>query len=418
MPGIQAKILAGKSAITNTRSNIEKKMEATLASLHRLNASALVNPQIDHHISSFRESLVDIILSKDEVNQSKKMDENGVKLSIQKHWKQLYHNYCILNWTFKNNDERIIYNPVLSVRISNHHIQCFQRIFVHKSHTFSIEDEFQKQINPKENFTIIVSFEIPEFFCEILAVDGILSWYVGTSAEFENELYLPLKEKILTQQQMCLQTSISSDEIFNSKLKDISTYEDLISIKILQQRIVFIIFSLVTDLCKFEDLVMSSSYAANHLLLLLSSDTKILVFNKAEGPLYGTHIAFKTVNETSIEVEVYARNEKEIALVEKYLYQILPSDILILANGISTNESIQLKQQAVCCMKDELDLLLSMLNIHNVQEPVEKYGVQPGSVIISKENFLRIRKVLLKKECRTDNIMQILSRINFFRKIE
>ncbi|GBM54235.1 hypothetical protein AVEN_213716-1 [Araneus ventricosus] len=367
--------------------------------------------------NSFRESLVDIILSKDEVNRSSKDDENNVKLGIQKHWKQLCNNHCVLCWTFSNVDDRTIYNPVLNMWISNQHIQCFQRVTVHKSHTFSVDDEFQKEIKPKENFTVTVSFEIPEFSCENLAVEAVLSWYIGSNAEFENELYLPLKEKILAQQQMCLQTNISSDEIFTSGLIDISTYEDLMCVKILQQRSVFIILSLMTDLCNFGDLVISSC-PSNNLLLLMSSGTKILVFNKANHPLYGAHIAFKTVSQASVEVEVFTKNEKETALVEKYLYQRLPSDVLILANGISSDESIQLKQQAVCCMKDELDLLLSMLNIHNVQGPAEKFDVQPGTVVISKEKFLRIRKALLKKECRTDNVMQILSRINFFRKNE
>ncbi|CAL1297043.1 unnamed protein product [Larinioides sclopetarius] len=106
MPGIQAKILAGKSAITNTKSNIEKKMEATLDSLYKLNMSTVVKARIDHHISSFRESLVDIILSKDEVNESRKDGENKIKLSIHKHWKQLCNNHWMLYWTFSNNDDR------------------------------------------------------------------------------------------------------------------------------------------------------------------------------------------------------------------------------------------------------------------------------------------------------------------------
>ncbi|GIY70165.1 uncharacterized protein CDAR_176592 [Caerostris darwini] len=417
VPGIQAKVLAGKCAITKAKSTITKKMEATLDSLQKLNTSSSSNMHIDHHISSFRESLVNLILQEEENNLLEKDTKSKVVLNLQKHWKQLICDRWILCWTFINNDKRSIYNPVLNMWISNHPIQCIQRVIVHKFQEFSVEDQYCKQINPKEKFSVMISFEIPEFNCENLKTYAVLSWYICTIAEFENELFLPMKEKVLTQQQMLLQTDLIASDVFSSELKDISTYGDLAGMKILQQKIVFIFFSLKTDLCNFETILLSAC-KSNSLLLIESSNMKILVFKKIKSPLYGVHIILRTVDQTFVEAEVFTKNEKETLLLEKYLHQYLPSDVLILTNGMTIDESKQLKQSAVFCMKEEVDLLFSMLNIHNMQETCEKLGVLPGTVVLSKENFLRIRKALHKKECRTDNVMQRLSNFQSFKRIE
>ncbi|GFU09331.1 uncharacterized protein NPIL_444991 [Nephila pilipes] len=413
IPSVQAKVLSGKRAIYKAQSTILMKMEATLDSLHKLNTCSSSDIETDHHISSFQQSLVDLILCKDEQICLKGNAEVRVNLILLNHWKKLFDDHWILCWTFSNEDNRTIYSPVMNIWISGKHIQSFQKVFVHACLTFSIEDECRKEINSKENFSVMVYFKTFEFHPEILNVHAVLSWYVGSEVDFENELFLALEEKVLIQQQMLLMTNLSVSDVFDTKYKDLSTFEDLACVKILQHRVVFTFSSLMTNLLNIEK---KFPFISDLHMLPQSENTNLKIFKGTHLFMTGVHITFKIIKSSTVEAEIFIKNDDQLFLLEKYFYQYLPTDVVMIPNGLTASEIIQLKQQAVCSMKDEIDLLLSLMNIYNIQGKLENFNFQPGTVIVAKENFLRIRKALLKKECRTDNILQRLHNFNFFRK--
>lgn len=103
--------------------------------------------------------------------------------------------------------------------IQNQQIQSAQKLFIHKFDAFSIEDECNRQINPGDRFSVVASSEVTEFHNKSVEVCAILSWYVGTSLEFENELYLPMEDKTLVQHQMNLKTVIAASDIFRTQLE-------------------------------------------------------------------------------------------------------------------------------------------------------------------------------------------------------
>lgn len=103
--------------------------------------------------------------------------------------------------------------------IPNQQLQITQKAFIHKCDLFTIHDEHRREINPGEKFSIIASTEIPEFYCKDIEVAAILSWYKATSSEFENEVYLSMEDKTLSQHQMNLKTAVSAEHIFKAKLE-------------------------------------------------------------------------------------------------------------------------------------------------------------------------------------------------------
>ncbi|GFS54708.1 uncharacterized protein TNCV_2749661 [Trichonephila clavipes] len=392
-------IQSGNTAITKVQSNILMKMEGTLDSLQKLNTCGSMNIQTNHHVSSFQQSLVDLILCTDEISHPKDNAETRVTLKLLKHWKKLFEDHQVLCWTFSNDDERTIYNPVMNIWISGSHTQSFQKVFVHKSHTFSIEDECRKEIKSKEHFSILVSFRTFKFNYDYLKIHAVLSWYVGSETEFENELFLVLEEKTLIQQQMLFLTDLIISDVFDPKFKDISTLEDLACLKIWQQRVVFTFTSFRTNLQNIETFFpnISNFTLAPHL-----EKAYLKVFKDDYSFLFGVHIVFKTLNHSTVEAEAFVKNEDQLLLLEKHFYLHLPTDVLILPNGLTAVEITQLKQQAVCFMKDEIDLLLSMMNIYNVQGNFEKFNFQPETVVMSKENFLSAFRQNSSSKLETD----------------
>ncbi|GFR22506.1 uncharacterized protein TNCT_294631 [Trichonephila clavata] len=345
IPAIQAKILSGNTAINKVQSSILMKMEATLDSLQKLNTCVSMNIQTEHHISSFQQSLVDLILCTDEVSHPKDNAEIRVNLKLLKHWKKFFDDHWVLCWTFSNDDERTIYNPVMNIWISESHTQSFQKVFVHKSHTFSIEDECFKEIKSKEHFSILVSFKTFKFNYDYLKIHAVLSWYVGSGIEFENELFLVLEEKTLIQQQMLFLTDLFISDVFDPKFKDISTLEDLACLKIWQQRVVFTFTSFRTNLQNIETFFphITDFTLAPHL-----EKAYLKIFKEVYSFLFGVHIVFKTLNRLTVEAEAFVKNEDQLLFLEKHFYLYLPTDVLILPNGLMAGEITQLKQQASC----------------------------------------------------------------------
>ncbi|PRD21726.1 UNVERIFIED_CONTAM: hypothetical protein NCL1_50973 [Trichonephila clavipes] len=231
----------------------------------------------------------------------------------------------------------------MNIWISGSHTQSFQKVFVHKSHTFSIEDECRKEIKSKEHFSILVSFRTFKFNYDYLKIHAVLSWYVGSETEFENELFLVLEEKTLIQQQMLFLTDLIISDVFDPKFKDISTLEDLACLKIWQQRVVFTFTSFRTNLQNIEKFFpnISNFTLAPHL-----EKAYLKVFKDDYSFLFGVHIVFKTLNHSTVEAEAFVKNEDQLLLLEKHFYLHLPTDVLILPNGLTAVEITQLKQQA------------------------------------------------------------------------
>ncbi|KFM78251.1 hypothetical protein X975_09714, partial [Stegodyphus mimosarum] len=137
--------------------------------------------------------------------------------------------------------------------------------------------------------------------------------------------------------------------------------------------------------------------------------------------LFGVHMTFKHMNSKLVEIEAFTRNEEETFLLVQYLYQYLPADIVIFPSTATSDETLHLKKKIVYAMKEEIDLMAASLNIHNVSDQLKKdytevASFQAGTIIIPKETFCRIRKVLVKKEWITDNFVRQLISSNYCSK--
>ncbi|KAG8172737.1 hypothetical protein JTE90_013928 [Oedothorax gibbosus] len=416
IPGLLAKVQKGKSMIAEAESKISKKIEATLDALIRLKDCSSENEL--HHVSSFQESLVDIILHNDEnFRTNKDVSVYTKTLKVLNHWIKCIDNRCIICWTFMNTDEKSIFNPTLLTTIPNQQIQSTQKLFILKCDSFTINDECRRDINPGEKFSVLASLDMPEFHVKDIEMAVILSWYKATSSEFENEIYLPMRDKTLTPHQMNLKAVVSAEHVFKTQLKDISTAEHLACMKVVQQRIVLQVFTLHSDVTQFENILLTTAYGAAHLLLLENSEVKCLVFKSANLPLFGVHMIFNSLSLKTLEIEAFTKDDNESSLLIQFLYQQLPEDIIILPQGTTLSEFHEHQHQAICTMKEEVDLLLSTISIHNVTEKMGPDNLpslnEAGTVVIPKETFLRVRKALVKKECTTDNVVQEMTCLRF-----
>lgn len=78
-------------------------------------------------------------------------------------------------------------------------------------------------------------------------------------------------------------------------------------------------------------------------------------------------------------------------------------------------EYTEVKKNLILSMKNEVDLLMSSVNAHNISEEMRKSYVKlmssqtVGTLTIPKSNYNRIRTVLVKKECLTDNLFKNIS---------
>ncbi|KFM78250.1 hypothetical protein X975_09713, partial [Stegodyphus mimosarum] len=115
-------------------------------------------------------------------------------------------------WIFSNESERTICYPSLKIFIEAQSVQCVQKCFVHDSCSVSFDDRSVKEVNSKTNFTIIVNLvNIPNFAERNIKSYAVLSWYVGSSSELNNEILLPEEEKRLMQSQLPLTINLSTD---------------------------------------------------------------------------------------------------------------------------------------------------------------------------------------------------------------
>ncbi|XP_035217989.1 uncharacterized protein LOC118191295 isoform X2 [Stegodyphus dumicola] len=216
--GLQKKIQDGNLLIAEREFEISQKIAATFDALYKLHDSTLIDKNLDQRcVNSFQESLVDIILHKDENSneQSKIPLQNEALVKLNRHWMKLINHHLMMCWTFSNESERTICHPFLKIFIEAQSVQCVQKLFVHDSSTVSFDDRSEKEVNSKTNFTIIVNLiNIPNFTERNIKSYAVLSWYVGSSSELNNEILLPEEEKQLIQNQLSLAINLSTD-IFN-----------------------------------------------------------------------------------------------------------------------------------------------------------------------------------------------------------
>lgn len=109
------------------------------------------------------------------------------------------------------------------------------------------------------------------------------------------------------------------------------------------------------------------------------------------------------------------RSRSEVCLLVHYLYQHLPKDVVISPCLQFKDEYTEVKKNLILSMKNEVDLLMSSFNAHNISEEMRKSYIKlmssqtVGTLTIPKINYHRIRTVLVKKECITDTLFKSIS---------
>ncbi|XP_054708107.1 uncharacterized protein LOC129217790 [Uloborus diversus] len=411
--GLSKKVQAGKLAISSKEQEISRKTSATVDSLMKLNCPSLLSEECIYSSHSFQESLVDIILSKDE---NKKSENNfrasELSLNIDYCWMKVIHNRWLLGWRLCNEGERPICDPTIRATVAGQHTQCIQKVIFNKTNC-SLDEKCHRQINSSELFSVIVSFELQPMLKETMDASFILSWYDGSSDEFDNEIFVEEKKKVLAQHQVVFKKTLAVEDILNQPLlNEVSSFEDLMLIQLLQQRIVLNFSSLHSALTDVDLFLLKYFRDAVH--ILQDSTSKYFIFKQMQSPLFNVNIIVKLVDQKNAEVQAFTSNDQETSLLIQQLYKCLPEDVVIAASLYTTDEIRKYQRQVLHSMKDEADILSSLFHVHNVKDELwansEKLRSShlAGTILMKKETCKRMRKMLLKKECKTDILIKKL----------